>query len=193
MAGHATVDGRDRTMWYLRNPNPVSYPSGSGGFQNHHILPCASVRDSLLESNKTEDNLLKAVKYFSTWNINKGGAGGNMKMLPTVPVFQRAWGTTGAKKTPGVLPPEAIGCPCHDRNHPAYTEKVQTDLTKIWSKVKAKVNKHNVITSAADIGPDLTKKKNKHKKRIAKRATTQANWQKVYANSATALKIFSML
>src|SRR5436305_1204614 len=97
MAEHASVQGKKRLMWYERYNPEQSYPSGKGGWQNHHILPCTSVKTSLFNAAKSKDNLIKGVKYFTKWNIN---CPENMKMLPTTKVYQKRFGKRGGKQGP---------------------------------------------------------------------------------------------
>ena len=140
MAEHASVQGRKRKMWYERNNPELSYPSGSNGMQNHHILPCTSVKSSLIEAASTKDNLIKGVQFFSKWNINKSD---NMKMLPTIPVYARYYGKKGLKQNPGPVPPNVMGSPCHDRRHNVYNENAAKAMKSVWAKVNVTIDNHD--------------------------------------------------
>lgn len=189
MAEHASVKGKTQIMWYTRDNPEQSYPSGSNGRQNHHILPCTSVATSLTEAAQNKDNLIKGVKYFSKWNINKSD---NMVMLPTFPVYQRLFGKKGGKQGPIVIPPDVQGRPCHDRGHPTYNDKAKTALNSVWAKVVITLDVHK-LSDATDISGDLDGKITDWEKKVAGRNATQANWKAMVAGgSPSAQKAFYM-
>jgi len=188
MAEHASVQGKKRKMWYERDNPELSYPSGSNGMQNHHILPCTSVKRSLVESAQTKDNLIKGVQFFSKWNINKSD---NMKMLPTIPVYARYYGKKGRKQGPVVVPANVMGSPCHDRAHPTYNDYAKTALMSVWSKVQITLDGHK-LSDATDISGDLDGKVKSWAKKVAGRPTTQANWRAMCAGSPAGLAAFAM-
>jgi hypothetical protein len=193
MAEHASVQGKKRTMWYERDNPEMTYPSGAGGFQNHHILPCKSVSRSLVEAAQTKDNVIKGVKYFSKWNINKKK---NMKMLPTIPVYQKLYGKKGLKQglisVPKALIGRLLGRPCHDRRHNVYNDNVKDKLLPVWAKVKVKLDKHDKISEATDIGGDLDTQIGVWAAKIRGRKTTQENWRAMCAGDEAALDQFAM-
>jgi hypothetical protein len=182
---HVSVQGKKPKMFYSRVNPQMSYGPGSNGRQNHHILPCTSVKKSLFGTDK--DRVIKGVIYFTDWNINKSD---NMIELPTFKVFQNAYGKKGGKQG-GVLQPQSVGLACHTRGHPKYNENVQTALTGIWAKAKPKVDEHK-LTSAEDISGELDGKIGDFKFTIEGRATTQANWKKLVNGDASAMMIFYM-
>lgn len=188
MAEHASVQGKKPIMFYSRVNPEMSYPSGTGGFQNHHILPCTSVKKSLFEAAKDKDNLIKGVVYFSKWNINKSK---NMFMLPTFKVYQKLFGKKGGKQGPIHVPANVDGRPCHDRGHPKYNEKAQTALNSIWSKVAPKLDGHK-LTSATDIAGELDGKIDDFADKVKGRSTTQAKWKSMVQGDANAQKAFHM-
>jgi len=189
MGEHGSVKGRKRKMWYERDNPEMSYPSGSGGFQNHHILPCKSVSRSLVEAAQTKDNLIKGVKYFSKWNINKSR---NMRFLPTIPVYQKLFGKKGNKQGVITAPAGLMGRPCHDRRHNIYNEKAKKSLMQVWANVQVNLDKHDNITSATDISGDLDGKISLWAGKIRGRNTTHANWQAMCAGDEAAFNVFAM-
>ncbi len=188
MAEHASVQGKKQTLWYTRDNPEKGYPSGTNGRQNHHILPCTSVKKSLTQAAQSQDNLIKGVKYFSKWNINKSG---NMVMLPTFKVYIKLFGKKGGKQGPIAIPPDVKGRPCHDRGHPKYNDNAQRALLSIWSKVAPQVEEHK-LTDATDISGELDDKITDFEDKVNGRSATQANWKAMVDGNAGAQKAFYM-
>jgi hypothetical protein len=184
MSEHASVQGLKRKMYYERVNPKASYPSGTGGEQNHHILPCTSVKKSLFKAAEKKDNLIKAVKYFTEWNINVDK---NLKMLPTTKWYQKRFGKRGGKQGP--IP--ADDRPCHNWGHKIYNEKVGTALMSVWSQVVITLDVHK-LDDATDIAGELENKRSDWEDKVTGRSGTLANWKAMYDGTPGAHNHFTM-
>lgn len=196
---HASVAGKKRTMYYERsNPNPVNYASQITvlpGWQKHHILPCTSVRKSIATVTKQagKENLEKALKYFTNWNINESH---NLIGLPTRSVYQKAYGKRGGKQNPSLSLVASLGnLPCHQPTswgHTVYNDKIETQLQSVWKKVVMTVKQHKL--DANDIAGDITAIETRWKGTFpGSRQTTQANWRAMQQGHPTAYNNFTMV
>jgi A nuclease family of the HNH/ENDO VII superfamily with conserved AHH len=189
MAEHASVQGLKKKMWYERDspPNPTSYPSCGGGWQRHHILPCTSVKRSLIEAAQSKDNLIKGVRYFTNWNINKKT---NLIALPTTPVYQQRFGKKGLKKKG---PTVGWNLPCHNWAHTRYNEKVIQSLSTIWDNVQIKIDKHNKLKDATDIKGDLEDQRKLWRRKVTTgRVGSLQNWRAMFEGKPGAHNHFTM-
>ena len=189
MGAHGTAQDKTQTMWYTRDNPEKSYASGTGGKQNHHILPCSSVKRSLLEAAQSNANLLDAVKFFSKWNINKTD---NLVMLPTFKVFMALFGKKGGKQGVNYVPVGVNKHACHDRGHPLYTDNARIALNDVWGLVNLTLDKHGLLEKADDIGGELDSKITSWKKKVTNRSTTQAKWRDMVNGDDSARKNFYM-
>jgi hypothetical protein len=205
MANHVTVDGLPRTMFYEKHkPNPEKYANNCPGkkdWQKHHILPCTSVKKSIVGA-KTA-HLDKALKYFTSWNINLGY---NLLPMPTRKAYQNAYGKKGGKAG-GVMPslsvPAALGSPgitysnlpCHQPTswgHTVYNVDVKADLISIWAKVKMTIKNHKL--NANDVSSDINATKDVWKASLETgRVGSQANWHAMQHNIGKAYNNFTMV
>jgi hypothetical protein len=188
-------------MYYERSkPNPVNYTNncpGKKNWQKHHILPCTSVKKSIVAAQASTPNLDKALKYFTTWNINDSA---NLMPMPTRKAYQNAYGKKGGK-VGGVMPQLSDAgttyshLPCHQPTswgHTDYNDKVEKDLLNVWSNVTVKVKNHKL--DANDVSADITSKKNTWKGRLESgRNPSLANWRAMMTGSGNAHNHFTMV
>jgi len=177
MAQHASVKGKKRTMYWERlKPNPVNYTKNCAGIKNwqkHHILPCVSVRDSVLAAAATKAHLVKAVRYFTVWNVNDAP---NLMPLPTRTAFQVAYGKKGGK---GGVIPTLTNLPCHQPvswGHTVYNKKVKKDLIKVWSKVIIQMKAHDLKANNVKSHLDGLRKKWEGRLKTG-RVGSRQNWR----------------
>jgi hypothetical protein len=200
MSEHASVKGKKRIMWYERSrPNPINYVNNCAtipNWQKHHVLPCTSVRRSIAtaaDGPPEVENLEKAIKYFTSWNINEAH---NLLPLPTRAAYAKIYGKKGGKAS-GI---NTIGnFPCHQPTswgHTVYNERVLKDLVKIWANVKIKVKDHKL--EANDISTDITTEETRWKEkvttdRVGVKQPTQANWRAMFLGQGKAYNNFTMV
>jgi hypothetical protein len=193
---HVSVQGKKRTMYFERaSPNPVNYyfqlHPVPPHWQKHHILPCTSVRNSIATAagEAGKEHLVKALKYFTNWNINQKP---NLMGMPTRTAYHKAYGKKGGRTVPLVVPGNL---PCHQPTnwgHTNYNDQVDLSLLSIWSKVVIKVEDHKL--SANDIATDIEGAVNTWKGKFpGTRQATIENWRKMMQGHPGAHNNFTMV
>ncbi|MDP1861340.1 MAG: AHH domain-containing protein [Gemmatimonadaceae bacterium] len=193
MTSHASVQGLKRTMYYERSkPNPVNYANnctGKTNWQKHHILPCTSVKRSIKAAEATKPHLEKALKYFTTWNINDAD---NLMPMPTRKAFQKAYGKKGGKQ--GVIS-TLTNLPCHQPTnwgHTIYNEKVYAKLIDVWQNVSIKIQNHKLDSN--DVSSDISDLRDVWKDKLETgRDGSIANWRAMIKGVSRAHNNFTMV
>jgi len=192
---HLSVKGKDRIFYSERGkPNPKSYASGPRPWANHHVLPISSVARSISEAEV--ENLQKALRFFTQWNINDAGRSGNLIRLPTRRAFNKAYGKRGNRDIPLLLVSiegHPIGTlACHSWAHMRYNSEVAKKLEAAWNNVSITIKKCG-DWSANNVRKRLLQLQTEWKGTLTGRASTIENWKAMVDGDEDAHNRFTMV
>jgi hypothetical protein len=189
--GRITKDGVD-----YRSPCPEyidpdtgqkhKFPTKDKPWRNeiHHILCEHAITD--FGAYDAQSDFIRDCLCDTPWDINSvkhNGEGHNLLGLPLKPAYRKSYGR------------EPVNLPCHDVDHPEYTEEVQQWLEEnVWKSLAKKTNKHDV--DLTDLATQLRRCTSHFKRALKRRGRrnggTVKSWQNQTEQKATWFLPFSL-